>query len=125
MLSVLDVIIIHDVETRPPKTKMVVCICPEEGLFYRINSYDDYPIGVAISKDPYHNFLKWDSFIECGKYPIELDDFSVQSSLQRSGGKPIGRIHQQHAEEIGRAVLSQPTISKDLKKVILNALRGA
>ena len=124
MLQPLDVIKIFDRAIEPPNWKMVVCICPREGLFYRINSYDDFPIGVPILKDPDHRFLKWDSFIECGRYAIELDDHQIGEALKQSGGKPVGRIARSYAQEIVGAVQLQPTISREVKRLIAAALGG-
>ncbi len=124
MLSPLDVIKIYDQSIDPANWKRVVCICPSEGLFYRINSYDDYPIGVPIPKDPNHSsFLRWDSFIECGKYPLDLDDFTINEALKANGGKPLGRVDRSHAQAICAAVQLQATISKDVKNLIWASLK--
>jgi hypothetical protein len=122
-LRALDVIWFYDKDIDPTGWKRVVCICPNEGLFYRINSYDDYPIGVPIPMEPHHTaFLKWDSFIECGKYPLELDDYTVQQALDRSSGQPLGRVYSTHAQQICDAVQLQSTISKDVKNLTRQAL---
>ncbi len=123
LLKSLDVILIWDVNIDPANWKRVVCICPKENLFYRINSYDDYPIGVFIPKDPNHaNFLKWDSYIECGKYPIELDDFQIEQALNSNNGKKLGSVNRIHAQAICDAVQLQQTIAKDVKVLIHAAL---
>ncbi len=120
-ISPLDVIIITDKEIKPPGPKMVVCICPKYGMFYRINSYPDYPIAVLIQQLPNHTFLKWDSFIECSKSPIELDDAIINSAIERTKG-PIGKIAQRHAAEILGAVQLQSTIAPEIKAQVKSAL---
>lgn len=122
-LQPLDVIKIYDRSIDPANWKRVVCICPSEGLFYRINSYDDYPIGVLLPREPNHShFLKWDSYIECGKYPLELDDYTIEKALESNGGNVLGRVSQIHASDICAAVQLQNTISKDVKDLIRAAL---
>lgn len=122
-LRPLDVIWFYDTDVDPAKWKRVVCICPLDGLFYRINSNDDFPIGVLIPRDPHHVcFLKWDSYIECGKYPIELDDYQIQKALDANGGTPIGRVNSAHAPQICAAVQLQSTIPKVTKNLIFSAL---
>lgn len=87
---------------------MIVCICPEDGLFYRINSHDDRPLGVLVPREPNHiTFLKWDSFVECGKYPLEIDDARIQMALSANKGNVLGHIHKCHAQEIYQAVQLQ------------------
>jgi hypothetical protein len=122
-LQALDVIMIFDRSINPANWKRVVCICPNEGLFYRINSYDDYPIGVFLPKDPNHTaFLRWDSYIECGKYPLELDDYTISKALEANKGQVLGRVNSIHAPEIYAAVQLQKTISRDIKALIKSAL---
>jgi hypothetical protein len=122
-VTALDVIWIWDTSIDPANWKRAVCICPDDGLFYRINSYDDYPIGVFIPQQPNHSdFLKWDSYIECGKYPLELDDYQVDESLKRSNNAPLGKVSAIHAQDICDAVKLQSTISKEVKRLIHAAL---
>jgi hypothetical protein len=119
MLNALDVIWVDDDYVNPAKKKMWVCICSEDNLFYRINSHNDFPIGVLLPKEPHHSdFLIHDSYLECGRNPLELDDFSIQKSLDSNNGKPTGRIHNSYAKEIFDAIQLQPTISKELKQII-------
>ena len=119
----LEVIWFYDTEISPANWKRVVCICPEEGLFYRINSEDNNPIGVFLPKDPNHSsFLRWDSYLECGKYPLELDEYDVNKSLEQSNGVSLGKIDSLHAAQIYAAVQLQSTIDKELKRLIKLAL---
>lgn len=122
MLRVLEVIWIYDTSIDPSKMKMVVCICPCDNLFYRINSENEYPIGVPIPKDPNHSFLQWDSYLQCGKDVIELDDYVIQKALAANGGRPIGRISAVHVPEICAAIQVQLTVNKATKQMIKNAL---
>lgn len=123
MLSGLDVIKIYDTEINPPNWKRVFCICPAEGLFYRINSHDARPIGVLVPRNPHHTgFLDHDSYIECGKYPLEIDDFKIKKYLESNGGNVMGRVHNMHAQAICDAVQLQSTIDKEVKRLIRRAL---
>ncbi|SIR00233.1 hypothetical protein SAMN05880582_105181 [Rhizobium sp. RU20A] len=88
MTNTLDVIWIADTEIKPPGPKMVVCVEPFLGFYFRINSNDNWEPCVAIAKEPHHAFLKWDSFIECTI--LDLDDYVVREALRKSG--VIGRV---------------------------------
>jgi hypothetical protein len=83
MINVLEVIWISDEEIRPPGPKMVVCVEPNLGFYFRINSNDNWEPCVPLVKVPDHEFLKWDSFIECSI--LEIDDYIIRQSLNKSG----------------------------------------
>lgn len=79
----LEVTWIADSEIEPPGPKMVVCVEPYLGFYFRINTHDNWQPCVPISKEPDHKFLKWDSFIECTI--LDLDDYVIQQALKKSG----------------------------------------
>ena len=73
--------------------------------------------------EPNHrSFLKWDSFIECGKYPLELDDYQIGKALADNKGNVLGKVDKVHAPEIYAAVQLQKTIANDIKELIRVAL---
>lgn len=88
-LAPLQVIVIHDETLRDPKPKMVACVHPDEGWFYRINSRPFLRPYVALRRDPDHLWLEHDSFLHCEI--LMLDDYVVEESLKRHGGI-IGEI---------------------------------
>ena len=65
---------------------------------------------------------KWDSYIECSEQPIELDEFTIDESLRRNGGKPLGKISSKHISDICSAVQLRKTIAKELKYSMFAAL---
>ena len=117
-LSALDVIWIWDGFIKPPGPKMVVCIEPASGFFYRINTKGKWQVPVPILKKD-HSFLKHDSFIECGD-PFELDDYIVDESIRRSG--ILGQIAKQVAPAIYRAAFTATVLSQEEKELIRAAL---
>ena len=82
-IRVRDVILIPDETVRPPKPKFVMCVEPQEGWFYRINTKPWRP-AVPLLRLPHHPFLDHDSFIECGD-PLMLDDYIVDEALRVHG----------------------------------------
>jgi hypothetical protein len=82
-----DVIWISDDEISPPGPKMVVCVEPFIGLYYRINTHDNWRPCILIDLHS-HAFLKHDSFIQCEI--LELDDYVITQALNKGG--VIGRI---------------------------------
>lgn len=119
LLSPLDVIWIYDDCIRPPGPKMVVCVCPELGLFFRINSEGKWQTPVPLAKSPDHLFLSHDSYLECGE-PLELDDYVIEESINRKG--IIGQVGRALVPQIVAAVEKAVTLSQNDKDIIKRAL---
>ncbi len=125
MLQILDVIRITDDKIKPPGPKMVVCMVPDIGLFYRFNSHSDYSIAVLVPEKPNHPFLSWDSYIEVGETPLQLDEFTVQKAIKSCGGAPLGQVHHSHIPDICAAVQSGETLSVKARNKIISVLQSA
>jgi hypothetical protein len=97
---------------------MVVCVCPKNGFYFRINS-NPWPVAVELVHIPNHPFLKRDSYLECNG-PVDLDDYTVEESIKAKG--IIGRIDAGCAPEIVAAVKKQGRISDADKEIIFAAL---
>jgi hypothetical protein len=97
-LRALEVTWIPDVTINPPGPKMVVCVEPQAGFYFRINSGDDWKPCVKIGREPDHLWLKWDSHIECNI--LDLDDFVIEDAVLSSG--VIGTV----SVGVGRAILA-------------------
>lgn len=118
LVSPLDVIVIWDEFIRPPGPKMVVCIEPVSGFFFRINSEGKCQTPVEIKRRD-HPFLTRDSAIECGN-PFELDDYVVEESIRRHG--IIGKISVLLSSRIYAAAFGSIILSPDQKELIRVAL---
>lgn len=101
MINPLDVILIFDNLIDPPHPKMVACVEPNEGFFYRINSRNFLRPNVALIRDPDHMWLDHDSFLHIDI--LMLDDFVVQSALDKHG--VIGIVSTGLTREIKRKTL--------------------
>ena len=119
MLLPLDVVIISDNIIRPPGPKMVVCICPEHGFYFRINTEPKWQTPVLLRKAGVHDFLDHDSYLECGS-PIELDDYVIETTGNR--GKVIGAIAAAVLPEIIEAIRTSPRVRASDRRVMLAAL---
>jgi hypothetical protein len=95
-MRLLDVIWIMDELIDPPHPKMVACVNPLDGWFFRINSRDKLRPCVPVVRIPHHTFLHHDSFLHCDI--LELDDYIIDESVRRRG--VIGRIHSTLVDEI-------------------------
>ena len=115
LLAALDVIWVEDDFIKPPGPKMVVCIAPEPGFFFRINT-PRYPVAVSLLKAD-NPFLHHDSYLECNG-PLEFDDYVIQSYLDRHGGKPFGRVATRVVPAIWAAVSGSARISPHDKELI-------
>lgn len=87
-MNPLEVVWISDDEIEPPGPKMVVCVEPFLGFYFRINSQPHWEPCIPIERLPHHEFLKWDSFIECRI--IDPDDYIISESVRKGG--IIGRV---------------------------------
>lgn len=119
MISALDVVWIYDGMIRPTGFKMVVCIHPENGWYYRINTKSHWRPCVAIPLAD-HSFLDHDSFLECGD-PLELDDYLIEEALEKTNG-PIGRISSGLCAEIVAALAECRTLKARDQEEIRRAL---
>lgn len=118
MISALDVVWIFDGTISPPGPKMVVCIHPGKGWYYRINTKGHWRPCVALPLSD-HAFLRHDSFLECGD-PLELDDFMIEDAIQQSG--IIGRLSPSICAGIVLALAECRTIKQSDKDAIKKAL---
>lgn len=118
LLLPLDVIVIIDQCIRPPGPKMVVCIEPNLGLFFRINTRAHWQQSVLLKRST-NTFLHHDSYLECGE-PLELDDFIVQESIAQNG--VVGRVDFTLSHSIYSIVSRAVTISDVDKDAIRIAL---
>jgi hypothetical protein len=115
MPTELEVVrIFHELIT-PPNYKMIVCRCQRLGLFVNINTKDVWRGSLPISKT-LHNFLEYDSNLECGKV-YEIDDYVIQQ-----GSGVIGQIDRQHIPDILARIDRSAEISDNDKRAIREAL---
>lgn len=84
----LEVLWVPDSMIEPPGPKMMVCVEPDMGFFFRINSHQHWEPCIPILKDPHHQFLKWDSFVEVRI--LDPDEYIVGEALRQNG--VIGRV---------------------------------
>jgi hypothetical protein len=102
MLNPLDVIWIFDNLIDPPHPKMVACVNPADGVFYRINSRPFLKPNIPLPKTPHHEWLDHDSYLHID--PLVLDDYIVGEALKRGG--VIGAV--------------SPLLSRDIKRLTLD-----
>jgi hypothetical protein len=122
VLRALDVLWVEDDLIRPPGPKMVVCVNPEAGLFFRINTRGWRSGSVPIAQAD-HTFLRHDSHIECGA-PFELDDYLIDQSLSHGKGV-IGRIKVELVPMLLAEVARARTLSNRDKQAIREGLANA
>lgn len=130
-LSVGDVLYLHCDFTTPEKNKFMVVACCEPLLVLLINSNINQFISsreelldcqVKISQSE-HDFLDWDSFVNCvdAHAAFELDVVKEQLSLNYMEVYR-GRVVDNCMSEIKRAVNSSPTMIRKHKRAIITEL---
>lgn len=118
LLKVLDVIEMYDAADVDYQ-KMVVCVAPEEGYFFRINSKPIHRIPVKLLLAD-HPFLDYDSYLECSP-PLDVLDYTIEQYLDEHGG-PLGRVQDKYIAEIWKAVTGNGRIQKAVSDAIGKAL---
>lgn len=101
---------------------MAAIIEPDCLFYFRINSRDHWKPALKLDRDPHHNFLKYDSYLECN-LPQEMTEYDVEQALKKDG--VIGKIHPSLAAPIYESVKANSAISENDKKVIGMALVGS
>jgi hypothetical protein len=119
MVRALDVIWIFDELINPPGPKMVVCVEPDRLFFFRINLEPKWGTHVLLKREPHHQFLSWDSYLEC-RGPLDLDEYIIDESIGRRG--VIGSISAASVPEIVTALEQERTLNQADKDVIKAAL---
>lgn len=119
MLKPLDVIVIFDGLVQPPHPKLVICVHPADGIFYRINSRPFLKPHIFLQKDPLHPWLDHDSYMHID--PIVLDDYIVGEAIRRHG--VIGTIDSGLIRQIKRMTLDVPYMTLLEKQAICDCLR--
>ncbi|MDE0332607.1 MAG: hypothetical protein OXL41_12125 [Nitrospinae bacterium] len=81
-----DVFHYHSRITRPPKDKFVICVCPEERLFFFINSHPPIAEGAGVEISPADlPCLSRVSYVDTSMmimvYPDELDERSARGGI--------------------------------------------
>ncbi len=96
MIRALEVVWINDHLIKPPGPKMVVCVEPYLGFYFRINTHDNWQPCVFMPREPHHPFLRHDSHIECTI--LDLDDHLIGEAIKRNG--ILGRLHRSLCEPL-------------------------
>jgi hypothetical protein len=122
VLKALDVIRIMDVFIRPPGPKMVVCVEPSLGFFFRINSEPKWQTPIPLKFRDYPEFLTHDSYLECG-CPFELDEYTVYESIRDNG--ILGRLKTDVVPQIIQVVQDEQLLSPADKSAIIATLSAA
>lgn len=102
---------------------MVVCLCPERGLFVRINTRGWRPGSVPIAAGKSHPFLDHDSHVECGAV-FELDDYVIDQSLDPPGKGVIGQVAPHVINALIAAIKAATSVTDEDKDVIVAILEA-
>lgn len=122
MISVGDVIYIYEGGLITPNMKYMVCIVVSESYFFRINSKGHWFGSLDISTENY-DFLKHDSFIECGSI-IEVYEGEIEESI-KDGESPVGKISPEDIQRIIEHIPNVGQLNEREKTLILKSLKSA
>ncbi|EPR6395354.1 hypothetical protein ACU70F_004096 [Salmonella enterica subsp. enterica serovar Anatum] len=127
-----DVLYLHCDFTTPPKVKYMVVVCCEPLLVLLINSdinefikrnNDLMACQVEINRED-HDFLKWDSFVNCIEAHAAFDLEIIKEKIAIKYGDVLkGRITDHCMRQVRCAVEISKTMVKRHKKLILAALQ--
>jgi hypothetical protein len=119
VLLPLEVIWIPDQTIKPPGPKMAVCVEPDAGYFFRINSEPKWQKPILL-KQSENTFLLHDSYLECGA-PLDLDEYVISESLRDRG--IIGRVNDNVIGPIITALEAAYSVSPEDREMICKVLR--
>lgn len=108
MPATFDVYWLFDRTTQPPKWKMNVCLSWEVGWFLRINTSSRFRPCVPLDRAR-HPRLDHDSYVEC--VLLEFDEYELDEAL-RNRRNPVGRVSADLREDVLRAMLPEPYLSR-------------
>lgn len=96
-----DVFHYHSRVTRPPKDKFIICVCPEELLFFFINSHppvsEDAGVEIAPSELPCLSRVSYvDTSMMIMVYPDELDERSARGRISSPLRRRIAACARSH-----------------------------
>ena len=96
-----DVFHYHSRITRPPKDKFIICVCPEELLFFFINSNPPVPDGTGVEITPSDlPCLSHVSYVDTSMmimvYPDELDETSARGEISLSMRQKVAACARSH-----------------------------
>ena len=96
-----DVFHYHSRITRPPKDKFIICVCPEEFLFFFINSNPPVPDGAGVEITPSDlPCLSHVSYVDTSMmimvYPDELDETSARGEISLSMRQKVAACARSH-----------------------------
>jgi hypothetical protein len=117
-MKALEVTWIPDQTITPPGPKMVVCVEPGLGFFFRINSKNHWRPCAQILKHPDHEWLDHDSFVECNI--LDLDEYLIEEAIRESG--IVGVVSAVAGKAILAEVQAAKSISAEDKEAIKLAL---
>jgi hypothetical protein len=100
-----DVIRVWDHLTRPPKKKWHICVCPDQLLFFRINSRPYFPPHLLLRAED-TEFLDHDSYVELMQL-IRLKDAHVVR------GELLGQVDRTQKRDIVAAIERGGWMSED------------
>lgn len=85
-MNVGDVFVIRTALSRPPKDKIVLCVCPATPLFFWINSLPrPHGVGQFQLVEADHGALRHDCFLDCSR----LTTFPAGELAQKQARGPI------------------------------------
>ena len=116
-----DVIRIFDTQTRPQKTKRLICVCVRERLFLGINSEPLWQPHIKINQADC-NFLDWDSYVKLNEL-IRVGVSELREAVARSDN-PIGQLSDEIACRIAFAALQASTLSDERRRIVWEGLVG-
>lgn len=109
----------YDGFIKPPGPKRIVCICPEEGYFFRINSENKWPCPVRLDYSDCHGFLDYHSFLQCDRI-LEFSDYIIDESIESVG--ILGTVPKIYAAQICDAADKSFNINPVDKAIIRRVL---
>lgn len=115
-----DVIRVFDNQTRPPKWKRLICVCPRRRLFLRINSEPIWLPHTLLRQVECPDFLDWDSYVEFREL-ARIPPREFREALARTDN-PLGRLSDAIARRVAFEAQQADTLSDERRRIVWEGL---
>lgn len=110
--------------TRPPKHKRFLCVVPDLGWFFMLNTRDLWGASVELPAADAGGGLDHDSFAELGGL-IELPAADLAAMLDDGRARRLGAVGRATLRRVRAAVEQADTLSEADRAIVLAALESA
>ena len=124
MIPVGAIVRWHTAKTHPPKHKRFLCVVPDRGWFFMVNTRDLWGASVELPAADAGGGLDHDSFAELGAV-IEVSAMDLAAMIDDGRAILLGGVGRATLRRLRAAVEGADTLTDDEREVTLAAIESA